>query len=91
MEKMAQTNEEFFRQGIRAWELAIDAGAKMHDECNKWMRQMFSQAGSLNDWYTKGQNVASEMVAKSQENVDEAIRLLNQKRRIGGQARSEGA
>ncbi len=77
MDKTAQTSDEFFRQGIRAWESAVEAGAKMHEECSKWMRQMFSEAGSLNEWYTKGQTAASEMVVKSQENVDEAIGLLN--------------
>ncbi len=42
------------------------------------MRQMFCESSTLTDWYEKGQKVMSEAIAKSQENVDEAIRLMNQ-------------
>jgi hypothetical protein len=78
MATSTQGTDEIFRQGIRAWESAIDAGVKMQEEGGKWLRQMFTEAGSLNDWYEKSQSAASEMVAKAQENVDEAIRLINQ-------------
>jgi hypothetical protein len=73
-----QIHDEFLRQGIRAWESAVEASAKMHEEGNKWLRQVFSEAGSVNEWYNKSQTVASDVVTKTQENVDEAIRLINQ-------------
>jgi ElaB/YqjD/DUF883 family membrane-anchored ribosome-binding protein len=73
-----QIHDEFFRQGVRAWETAVEASAKLQEEGSKWLRQVFSDAGSVNDWCNKGQSVAGEIVAKAQENVDEAIRLVNQ-------------
>lgn len=73
-----QMNEEFVRQGIRAWESAIEATAKMQEEGNKWLRQVFSDAGSVNDLYEQGQAFAADIVTKTQANVDEAIRLINQ-------------
>jgi hypothetical protein len=78
MAPTTQGTDEIFRQGIRAWESAIDAGVKMQEEGSKWLRQMFTEAGSLNDWYEKSQGAAGEIAAKAQENVDEAIRLINQ-------------
>jgi hypothetical protein len=78
MTTSTQGTDEVVRQGIRAWETAIDAGVKMHEEGSKWLRQMFSEAGSLNDWYDKSQTAASDIMAKAQENVDETIRLVNQ-------------
>ena len=44
----------------------------------KWVRQMFCESSTLNDWYEKGQKVMSEAIAQSQENVNEAISLMNQ-------------
>jgi hypothetical protein len=76
-------NDEVFRQGIRAWQTAVEAGAKMQEEGSKWFRQMFSEAGSLNDWYNKSQGATSDMMAKAQENIDEAIRLVNQNAESG--------
>jgi hypothetical protein len=73
-----QIHDEFLRQGIRAWESAVEASAKMQEEGTKWLRQVFSEAGSVNEWYNKGQAAAGEMVAKAHENADEAIRLINQ-------------
>jgi len=71
-------SDELFRQAMRAWETAAEAGVKMHEECAKWVRQMFCESSTFNDWYETGQNVMSGAIAKSQENVDEAIRLMNQ-------------
>jgi len=71
-------SDELFSQAIKAWETAAEAGVKMHEECAKWVRQMFCESSTLSDWYEKGQKVMSDAIAKSQENVDEAIRLMNQ-------------
>jgi hypothetical protein len=71
-------SDDLFRQAMRAWETAAEAGVKMQDECSKWVRQMFCESSTLNAWYEKGQKVMSEAIAQSQENVDEAIRLMNQ-------------
>jgi hypothetical protein len=71
-------SDDLFRQAMRAWETAAEAGVKMQVECAKWVRQMFCESSTLTDWYEKGQKVMGEAIAKSQENVDEAIRLMNQ-------------
>ena len=42
-----------FRQAMRAWETAAEAGVKMQEECAKWVRQMFCESSTLNDWYKK--------------------------------------
>ncbi len=73
-----QKSEDLFRQAMRAWETAAEAGVKMQDECSKWVRQMFCESSTLHDLYQKGQKMMSEAIAQSQENVDEAIRLMNQ-------------
>src|SRR5208337_3786702 len=71
-------SDDLFRQAMRAWETAAEAGVKMQEECAKWVRQMFCESSTLSDWYEKGQKVMSEALVKSQENVDEAISLMNQ-------------
>jgi hypothetical protein len=77
---MANPNnsEELFRQATHAWQTAAEAGVKMQEECAQWVRQIFCESSTLTDWYEKGQKVMHEAVAQSQENVDEAIRLMNQ-------------
>ncbi len=71
-------SEDLFNQATRAWATAAEAGVKMQEECAKWVRQMYCESSTLSDWYEKGQKVMNEAIAKSQENVDEAIRLMNQ-------------
>jgi len=78
MATATQNTDEIFRQGIRAWESAIDASVKVHEESSKWLRQMFGEVGSLSEWYNKTQAAMADTVAKAQENIDEAIRLINQ-------------
>ena len=71
-------SDDLFRQATRAWEAAAEAGVKMQEECAKWVRQMYCESSTLNDWYEKGQKIVSEAIAKNQENVSEAICLMNQ-------------
>jgi len=71
-------SDDLFRQATRAWETAAEAGVKMQEECAKWVRQMFCESSTFSGWYEKGQKVMHEAIAESQENVDEAIRLMNQ-------------
>ena len=71
-------SDDLFRQAMRAWETAAEAGVKMQEECAKWVRQMFCESSTLTDWFEKGQRAMSEAIAKSQENVDEAVSLMNQ-------------
>ena len=66
---------------MTAWETAAEAGVKMQEECANWVRQMFCESSTLTDWYQKGQKVMSEAIAKSQENVDEAIAPMNHRRK----------
>ena len=40
--------------------------------------QMFCQSSTLSEWYEKGHKAMTEALARSQENVNEAIRLMNQ-------------
>jgi len=71
-------SEELFQQATRAWQTAAEAGVKMQEECAQWVRQIFCESSTLSDWYEKGQKMMSEALVRSQENVDEAIRLMNQ-------------
>ncbi len=71
-------SDDLFCQAMKAWETAAEAGVKMQEECASWVRQMFCESSTLTDWYEKGQKVMSEALARSQENVDEAISLMNQ-------------
>ena len=71
-------SDELFRQAIEAWQTAAEAGVKMQEECAKWVREMFCESSTLTDWREKGEKIVGESVAKCQENVDEAIRLMNQ-------------
>jgi hypothetical protein len=71
-------SEELFRQATHAWQSAAQAGVKMQEECAQWVRQIFCESSTLTDWYEKGQKMMQEAIAQSQENVDEAIRLMNQ-------------
>ncbi len=71
-------SDELFQQAMKAWETAAEAGVKMQEECANWVRQMFCESSTLNDWYQKGQKMMNEAIARSQENVGEAIGLMNQ-------------
>ena len=71
-------SDDLFRQAMTAWQSAAEAGVKMQEECAKWVRQMFCESSTLTDWYEQGRKVMREAIAKSQENVDAAIRLMNQ-------------
>jgi hypothetical protein len=71
-------SEELFRQATQAWQSAADAGVKMQEECAQWGRQVFCESSTLTDWYDKGQKLMSEAITRGQENVDDAIHLMNQ-------------
>ena len=71
-------SDDLFGQAMKAWETAAAAGVKMQEECSKWVRQMFCQSSTLIDRYEEGHKVISEAIAKSRENVNEAISLMNQ-------------
>jgi hypothetical protein len=73
-----QNGEDVFRQAIGAWESAVDSGVKMQEEYAAWLRQMCSNSESLSEWYHKGQALAGETIVKAQENIDEAVQLMNQ-------------
>ena len=74
----SSTSDELFRQAIEAWQTAAEAGVKMQEECAKWVREMFCESSKLSDWREKSEKMISESIVKSQENVDEAIHLMNQ-------------
>jgi hypothetical protein len=78
MATSTHSNDDLFRQAICAWESAVASGVKMQEESAKTLREMFSNSSSLSEWYNKGQAVAGETIAKTQENIDEAIRVINQ-------------
>jgi hypothetical protein len=71
-------SDDLFRQAMKAWATAAEAGVKMQEECASWVRQMFCESSTLNDWYENGQKLMAEAIAQSQENVNEAIGLMNQ-------------
>jgi hypothetical protein len=71
-------SDELFGQAMKAWATAAEAGVKMQEECASWVRQMFCESSTLTDWYENGQKLMSEAIAKSQENVNESIGLMNQ-------------
>ena len=78
MATATQNGEDLFRQAIGAWESAVESGVKMQEQSAKWVREMFCNSNSLTEWYNKGQTVAGETIVKAQENIDEAIRVVNQ-------------
>jgi hypothetical protein len=73
-----QNGDDLFRQAICAWESALDAGVKMREESAKWLQEVYCNSDPLSKWYEKGQAMASETVTKAQENIDEAVRVINQ-------------
>ncbi len=77
MATATQNSDELFRQAMSAWQSAVESGVKMQEDSAKWMRQMFD-SDSLSEWYNKGQAAAGEATAKVQQNIDEAIRVINQ-------------
>jgi predicted RNase H-like HicB family nuclease len=73
-----QNVEDIFQQAIGAWESAVDSGVRMQEEYAAWLRQMCCNSESLSEWYHKGQALAGETIVKAQENIDEAVQLMNQ-------------
>jgi uncharacterized protein YjgD (DUF1641 family) len=78
MATATQNSDDLFRQAISAWESAVESGIKIQEESAKWMREMCGNSQSLTNWYSKGQAVAGETIAKAQESIDEAMRVINQ-------------
>ena len=72
------SSNDLFQQAICAWESAVASGVKMQEESARWLREMVSNSSSLSEWYNKGQMAAGQTVVKFQENIDEAIRVINQ-------------
>jgi hypothetical protein len=72
-----QNGDDLFRQAICAWESALESGVKMREESTKWLHD-YCSSDRLAQWQEKGQSLASETIAKAQENIDEAVRLINQ-------------
>lgn len=77
MATSTQNGDDLFRQAICAWESAVESGVKMQEESTKWLREMLCNSSSLTEWYNKAQTMAGETIAKAQENIDEAIRVIN--------------
>ena len=78
MAASTQNGDDLFRQAICAWESAVESGVKMQEESTKWLREMLCSSNTLTEWYNKGQTMAGETIAKTQENIDETIRMINQ-------------
>jgi len=78
MATTTQNGDDLFRQAIGAWESAVESGVKMQEQSAKWVRETLGNSNSLTEWYNKGQAVAGETIAKTQESIDEAIRVVNQ-------------
>jgi thioredoxin-like negative regulator of GroEL len=78
MATTTRSSDDLFQQAICAWESAVTSGVKMQEESAKWTREMLSDTSSVSEWYNKGQAVAGETIGKAQENIDEAIRVINQ-------------
>lgn len=78
MSTAMRQGEHMVRQAIQAWDAAVGAWVSMQEEYAKWMREMCCEAGSLAEWYNKAQSALGQAIVKTQENVDEAVRLVNQ-------------
>jgi len=73
-----QHGDDLFQEAICAWESALASAAKMREESTKWLQELHSHSDSLSEWCEKGQALASETLAKAQENIDEAVCVINQ-------------
>ena len=78
MATVTQPSDDLFRQAISAWQSAVESGVKMQEESARWLREMCCTSEPLTDWCSKGQAMAGETISKVQENIDEAIRVINQ-------------
>ena len=77
MATATQTGEDLVRQAICAWESAVDSSVKIQEECTQWARQMVCNSNMLTEWCNKGQTVRDELMAKSQESIDDMMRVMN--------------
>ena len=73
-----QNGEDLFRQAIGAWESAVDSGVKMQEEYASGCGRCAATRTRSVEWYNKGQAMAGETIVKAQENIDEAMRVINQ-------------
>jgi hypothetical protein len=78
MATATQNGDDLFRQAIVTWQSAVESGVKMQEQSAKWLREMMGNSDSLTEWYGKGQAVAAEAIVKTQESIDEAVRVVNQ-------------
>jgi hypothetical protein len=69
---------ELFGQAARSFESAVQAGIKLQAESVKFLTDVLSEMGSPQKWQKKAQAVMSEMVNTSQNNIGEAIKVMNE-------------
>ena len=69
---------ELFGQVTRSFESAVQSGLKIQEESVKLMGEILSEMGSPQKWQKKAQTVLNEMVSTSQQNMDEAVAVMNE-------------
>ena len=78
MTTTTQSSADLVQQAIAGWESAVESGVRMQEQSAQWLRQTLGKSTSLTEWYEKGQTVRGETLARARENVDEALRAINQ-------------
>jgi hypothetical protein len=77
---MATSNpaSELFGQAARSFEAAIQTGLRLQEESLKCMTDMLSDIASPQNWQKKAQAKMSQIMAISQQSIEETIRVMNE-------------
>lgn len=72
-----KTNE-MFHQAAKLFETAVQSGIKMQEEAVRSLGEMIDSLGSPQQWRQKTEAAAEKALGAVQQNVDEAIRMMNE-------------
>jgi hypothetical protein len=72
---------EMFTQAAQMFQSAMEAGIKIQEESTKSFTEMINRLGSPQQWQQQAQAAMEQTMAAVHQNVDEAIKLMNENTR----------
>jgi hypothetical protein len=74
---------ELFSQAMGMFDSAMKTGARLQEESASWFNHMLSGLGTPQTWQKRTEEVMAEAMTTAQQNVDEALKMVEQNTHVG--------
>jgi hypothetical protein len=74
---------ELFTQAMGMFDAAMKTGAKLQEESARWYTNLIAGLGTPQSWQKKSEEVMTEAISTAQQNVDEALKMVEQNAHTG--------